>query len=183
MKTGLGKRAEKAKGELIQHELAKEVKVSIGKTAITFLVPTEKALELLRSLGEKTELWKHIGRVGFEHRLYQVLIAYILKRLGYQTVIEKTLGSVRIDVLAVNGREKLGIEVELDRDVNVENKLKVLNEIDQLIIACKGQAVMEAIRSKLNPGVPGKVRLCLVSQYISEIKRNISGSANGKSSV
>jgi hypothetical protein len=178
-----GRRAEKAKAELIQHDLAKEVKVSIGKTAITFLVPTGKALLLLKSLGENTELWKHIGRVGFEHRLYQVLIAYILKKLGYQTTIEKILGSVRIDVLAVNGKKKLGIEVELDRDVNVENKLKALNELDQLVIACKDQTVMESIRSKLNPTVPSKVRLCLVSRYLSEIKRNISGSAKGNGSV
>ncbi len=178
-----GRRAEKAKSELIQHDLAKEVKVSIGKTVITFLVPTGKALILLKSLGENVELWKSIGRVGFEHRLYQVLIAYILKKLGYQTAIEKTLDSVRLDVLAVNGKEKLGIEVELDRDVNVENKLKALKELDQLIIACKDQAVMESVRSKLNPTIPSKVRLYLVSHYLSEIKRNISGSANGNGSV
>jgi hypothetical protein len=76
-----GRRGELAKAELVGKNFVAEVEVQLGIHRPTkFLIPTENGLRMLEALREDIQLWRHIGRVSFEHRLYQVLIGHALRR-------------------------------------------------------------------------------------------------------
>lgn len=178
-----GRKAEAVKTELITKGLVKEISTKLGKSnrQTKFLMPTEIGLSYLRKQGYDTSLWKRTGYQNFEHQLYSVLIAYAYKNAGYQVSIEKEISvERRVDVLAVN-EKKIAVEVELGPFV-LEDELKALQNVDQLIIAVKSEATLYETRMKLEE-FPSekrdKVRVCMVSEFIHELRFNYSNNTNG----
>ena len=173
------RKAEETKNKLLKRDLIKEVSIALGAyRPLKFLVLTSYALELLKSKNHDITLWRKIGQAGFEHRLYQVLIAYLYRKLGYQSFVEARLNEVRVDVLAIGKNERIGIEIELDLDVDVENKLKALEKLDELIIACKEKEMLQKIKREFPPNE--KLKFLLLNQLISKL--NILSKNQGKKS-
>lgn len=94
----------------------------------------------LSNLGHNITIWRRIGNVGFEHCLYQVLIAYNFRNRGLKATIEKALASGREVDVYVEGRERIGIEIELTT-TNIEEKIRGIDELDRLIILVKAEQV------------------------------------------
>ena len=131
------RRVEKAVQEIELKQLAAPVEVPLGNfRPVKFLMPTTPALNLLANVGHNISLWKKIGNVGFEHSLYQVLIAFTFRNRGLRTTIEKTLPSGRRVDVYVEGRERIGIEIELTT-TNIEEKIRGIDSLDRLIILVK----------------------------------------------
>jgi len=165
---------ESAKKELIDSALVHELSFSLSaKKPTKFLVPTEKALQLLESQSIDTGLWKHIGNVGFEHTLYQVLTRYAYQKLGYEAHIEAKLSNGRrLDVLAVKGDRKIGVEVELNPHNDQENKLLGLEELGELYIVSSNEDNLRLIKSKLKIGeakATDKIRLSTVNKFLTQL--------------
>jgi DNA helicase HerA-like ATPase len=134
------RRIEAAIEELGDRQLIAPLPIPLGRfRPIKFLVPTSEALNLLGNVGHDTSLWKKIGHVGFEHSLYQVLIAYSLRKKGYEATIEKKLASGRrLDVYCNDGKKKTGIEIELTT-ANIDQKVEGIEELDELVILVRDE--------------------------------------------
>lgn len=144
-----GRRLEDAKKELISNGLIRQIEISLtGKRPTSFLVLTKEAFQILESKGINTALWKHVGNVGFEHLLYQVLIRWQFKKFGYDAHIEAKLNGRRIDVLAEKDGEKIGVEVELNTNANLRDKLDGIEGLDKLYIVTRKELFYE-VKNKL----------------------------------
>jgi hypothetical protein len=180
------RKAESAKAELVSKGLATEIASKLGKSkrAIKFLVLTELGLKLLRKAGYDTSLWKHTGYQNFEHQLYSVLIAYAYKKIGQQVFIEKAVSEDRrVDVLVSNGKQT-AIEVELGPFI-LENELKALHHVDELIIAVKQESVLYETKSKveeLPQETRARVSIFLIDELLSILRPNYNVDTHGNNS-
>jgi hypothetical protein len=165
-----GRRIEAAIQELASRHLIVSLDIPLGRfRPVKFLLPTDDALNLLRDFGYDTNLWKKIGNVGFEHSLYQVLIAYSFRKKGYEATIEKKLASGRrLDVYCNDGRRKTGIEIELTTS-NFEEKVEGIDELDNLVILVKDEESLRAgVRFlQARPAIK-KVTIQRVSEFLRE---------------
>ncbi|MEM2914589.1 MAG: hypothetical protein QXH91_04225, partial [Candidatus Bathyarchaeia archaeon] len=161
-------RLERAKEELILNELIKQVDISLsGRRPTSFLVLTEKALNFLESKGVDTNLWKHVGNVGFEHTLYQVLIRWRLKKLGYDAHVEvKVSEGRRVDVLAIKNDKRIGIEVELNPNANLSQKLNGI-DFDEFYIITKKEMFNE-VKEKLG-ALPINTRVYSIDRFLKRL--------------
>jgi DNA helicase HerA-like ATPase len=175
------RRIEAAIEELGDRQLITALPISLGRfRPIKFLVPTDQALGLLSNVGHDTSLWKKIGHVGFEHSLYQVLIAYSLRKKGCEATIEKKLASGRrLDVYCYDGEKKTGIEIELTT-ANIDEKVEGIDELDELVILVKDE---EGLRDALaclkeHPAI-NKVTVQRVSEFLRENSTKNSHGTSG----
>jgi hypothetical protein len=171
-------RLEKAKEELISNGLVKQLNIPLsGRRPSLFLVLTAEALQVLEAKGFDTSIWKHVGNVGFEHMLYQALIRWEFKKLGYDAHIEARISEGRrIDVLAVKDGKKVGIEVELNANVDLRQKLNGIEGLDELYIVTRKEAFNE-VKSKLG-NLPVNVRLYSIDKFLQRLG-NLSGEGGG----
>jgi hypothetical protein len=175
------RRIEAAIEELVDRQLVAALPISLGRfRPIKFLVPSDQALGLLSNIGHDTSLWRKIGHVGFEHSLYQVLIAYSLRKKGYEATIEKKLASGRrVDVYCCDGRKKTGIEIELTT-ANIDGKVEGIEELDELVILMRDE---EGLRDALvflkeHPAI-NKVTVQKASEFLRENSTRNSRGTSG----
>ncbi len=174
-----GRRGELAKTELIRKNLTAEVEVQLGEHRPTkFLVPTDSGLKLLEAMRERTDLWRHIGRVSFEHRLFQVVINYALRQNGYRTKIEHDAGDGRrLDVHASRDGQRIGFEILVTPSNDYSNLVPTLEFVDRLIIVCKDRQTvfdMEAwLGGVVQPEARGRFSIIMFSQLMRNLKHNI----------
>ena len=130
-----------AKNELIRRGLVKEFRIKLGlRRPSTFLVPTNLGLSFLRENGIDVSKWTRIGRQGFEHNLYCITIAYMLRKLGYKVELEKNLPNRRVDVLASANGLRFAIEVEME-EFDLTHETEILGVVDFLFILCKDESI------------------------------------------
>jgi hypothetical protein len=183
-----GRRAETAKDELIQKGFVKEVSITLGShRPVKFLVITNLGLSYLKSEKKETKLWEFIGNASFEHRLYQVLIAYSFRQSGHQAFIEKEIGEgKRLDVLLIQHEKRVGIEIELTPNLNLGKILKSLKDLDELKIVCEDKAiekVKETIDNVVYPSIRKKISIHTVREYLASLKGNLRANNDGKKSI
>jgi hypothetical protein len=175
-----GRRIETAVAELAKKQLVATLPISLGNfRPVKFIMLTNEALSLLRNVGHEASLWKKIGNVGFEHSLYQVLIAYSFRKRGYEATIEKKLASGRrLDVYCNDGKVKAGIEIELTT-TNIEEKVEGIDELDSLVILVKDEESLRdgVIFLKARPAMK-KVRIQKISEFLRE-----NSTSNSRSNV
>jgi len=180
------RKAELAKSELVNKNLVKEIGTKLGKSKrlTKFLVLTELGSKLLRKAGYDTGLWKRTGYQNFEHQLYCVLIAYAYKKVGQQVAIEKTVSEDRrVDVLVTNGK-KTAIEVELG-PFSLEDEIKALYYVDELVIAVKEEQVLYKTKSaveELRPEIRTRVSIFLIDELLSILRPNYNMNMRGNNS-
>jgi len=76
--------------------------------------------------------------------LYQKLIEYYLKELGYSPIVEEDLGNGRrVDILANVDDKKVGIEIEQNSNIDIWQLLKAQQNLDELVIVCKDKDVLD----------------------------------------
>jgi hypothetical protein len=175
-----GRRAIAAKDELIGKGLVEEVQVKLGNyRPVKFLVLTDMAISMLRENGEDVRLWKHTGHMGFNHQLYCVLIAYSYRNAGYNTSIEKQMSSDRrVDVLVELEGKLIAIEVETGPSVDIRNKMKVLGEVDELVIVVEDESIIH----RLDTDLPESVSMYHVADYLNYLKSNYNMEKPGNNS-
>jgi hypothetical protein len=109
--------------------------------------------------------------------LYQALIRWEFKKLGYDAHIEARISEGRrIDVLAVKDGKKVGVEVELNANVDLRQKLNGIEGLDELYIVTRKEAFNE-VKSKLGY-LPVNVRLYSIDKFLQRLG-NLSGEGRG----
>ena len=169
-----GRRAETTKRNLVEKGLVKEVEVTLGShRPVKFLCLTKLGLDYLKHKNQVTKLWDYVGRVGFEHRLYQVLITYSLRKIGYRAFMEKDMNGRRFDILALLNGKKLGVEIELKPNPDLSKILRGMKEIDELIIICKDRTTLEKVRETIErvayPSLRQRMEFYLIKDYLAKL--------------
>jgi hypothetical protein len=113
-----------------------------------------------------------------------VLIAYAYKKVGQQVFIEKAVSEERrVDVLVSNGK-KTAIEVELG-PFTLEDEVKALLYVDELIIAVKEEQTLQKTKSKLEelpPEMRTRVSIFLIDELLSILRPNYNMNTHGNNS-
>jgi hypothetical protein len=163
-------RIEKAKQELISNGLVEQVDISLsGRRPTSFLALTDRAFQLLEAKGLDVNIWRHAGNVGFEHLLYQVLIRWELKKLGYDAHIEVEISKGRrIDVLAIKDSRRIGVEIELNASIDLKQKLSGIEGLDELYIVTRKEIFAE-VRNKLG-SLPSNVKLYSIDRFLQKLR-------------
>jgi len=166
-------RLERAKKELISREFVAQMEIPLtGRRPTSFLVLGDLGLEYLESKGKDTDLWRHVGHVGFEHVLYQVLIRWQMQKLGYTGHIEYRIGNRRIDVLVENGDTRIGFEVELNPNQEIREKLNGIETLTELYIVTR-KDLLDSIAACVGQ-LPDKVGICSIENLLSELRNLVS---------
>jgi len=179
-----GRRMEAAISELAEQKLIASLAIPLGRfRPVKFLIPTDEAQNLLANVGHDVSLWKKIGHVGFEHSLYQVLLAYAFRKKGCEAVIEKRLQSGRrLDLLVVDRSRKIGIEIELTT-TDVEAKLEGIEELDELVILVKDEKTLQDGLNVLKTHPANKkIIVKKASEFLSENSTKNSPGTSGTNS-
>ncbi len=169
------RRFERARDEIVENSLAEEVSITLGGKRLKFLVLTELGIELLRSLGHDTGLWRFAGRTGFEHKLFQVLIAYRLREVGYDVFMERDVNGKRLDILAI-GEKRIGVEIVITPNMNAGLLNSCLNELDELVIACKDSDILKIVKKTISSSVSentiAKIRFVTLDSYLNSFNND-----------
>jgi hypothetical protein len=112
--------------------------------------------------------------------LYQVLIRWQLKKIGYDAHIEVEIAKGRrIDVLAIKNGRRVGVEVELNANVDLKKKLNGIESLDELYIVTSKKLFNE-VREKLGD-LPSNVRLYSIDRFL-EVFGNLAREEMGNNS-
>ncbi len=121
--------------ELLLSKGLVEVKNIPTKTGrLSLMSPTEKGLALLHEWGIKPEMPNRIG--GPEHVLWKSRLAEYFRGKGYAVTEEKPIGGGKtVDLVAVNGKERIAIEIETGKSDAFHNLTKDLEkDFDRVIV-------------------------------------------------
>ncbi len=182
-----GRRLELAKNELMKNSLVHEANVILGKSRPTkFLVPTDSGLQFLRTMGENADTWQFLGRMSFEHKLLQWLSAWAMKEAGYEVFREWDIGDGRrLDVCASRDGRRIGVEVQLNANLDSRKLLASLAKVDEIAIITNGNRVREDLDFQVNkilyPEIRPRVRIELARDFLERWKkvRHIDSGTNG----
>jgi hypothetical protein len=101
-----------------------------------------------------------------------------------QVAIEKTVSEDRrVDVLVTNGK-KTAIEVELG-PFSLEDEIKALYYVDELVIAVKEEQVLYKTKSaveELRPEIRTRVSIFLIDELLSILRPNYNMNMRGNNS-
>lgn len=124
----------KAKDSLINKGLieARDFPTQTGR--IKLLIPTEKGMALLRSLGVNPHISHRTG--GPDHEYWKGKLADYFRERGYRVTEEKPIGGGKtVDLVAESDEERIAIEVETGKSDAFYNLTKDLKEeFDKVIV-------------------------------------------------
>lgn len=172
-----GRRLELAKHELLKNSLVHETSIVLGKARPTkFLVPMESGLQVLRNLGENTDAFAFLGRQSFQHRLLLMMSYWTMKEAGYDAFTEWDIGDGRrLDVCASKDGKRIGVEVQLNANLDSRKLLASLAKVDELALITSSNRVREDLDFQANkilyPEVRQKVRIELARDFLERWKK------------
>jgi hypothetical protein len=175
-----GRRIETAMEELAERKLTVAMDIPLGRFRPTkFLILTDEALNLLSNVKHDVSLHRKIGRVGFEHSLYQVLVAYAFRKKGWDAQIEKDMDGKRLDVLIQNNGTKIGIEVELTT-ADLENKVTGIEKLDKLVFLVRDRQVKTDFQRRIaGLACRNKIEVFEVRNFLASIDYRIDHGTHG----
>jgi hypothetical protein len=124
----------KAKDVLLKKGLVEVKNIPTKTGRLSLMSPTEKGLAVLQEWGIKPEMPNRIG--GPEHVLWKNRLAEYFRGKGYTVTEEKPIGGGRtVDLVAVNAKEKIAIEIETGKADAFHNLAKDLEKgFDKVIV-------------------------------------------------
>jgi len=180
-----GRRIETAMEELAERKLTAAMDIPLGRfRPVKFLILTDEALNLLANVKHDVSLWKKIGNVGFEHSLYQVLVAYAFRKKGWEAGIEKEImKGRRLDVLIQQNGTKVGVEIELTT-ADIENKVMGIEKLDRLVFLVKDEQTKTSFQERITKlACREKIEVFLARNFLANIDYRISHGTHGTKSA
>lgn len=171
----------KVKDLLVRRNLIRIEKFPVKVHDRIHFVLTANALELLKTVGKSPQMiayWKWIStRPGYQHRFFQNYISMQHKILGWKGRLEYNLpNGRRVDIFEEKDGYRKVIELELSTS-DIENKIRVLDEADELVLLYNDETHLQFGKSKLSKmkDVPGeKIWIGLIRDYIELLEGIIS---------
>jgi len=167
--------------------LLREESVTISKARPTkLLVPEQAGLQFLHTVGENTQGWAFLGHQSVAHRALMDICYWELKEAGYEAFKEWDIGDGRrLDVCASKDDKRIGVEVQLNANLDARKLLASLKKVDELAIITNSNRVREDLDFQANkilyPEVRSRVSIELVWDFMERWKkvRHIDSGTNG----
>ncbi len=162
------KKGGRAREELLENELIKEVEVRTGtrgRNPKIFEI-TPEGRKHLRAIGLKV---REPEKGGAEHRWWQRKVQEHYQGKGYDSFIEYYMGRKSIDVYSVKEGKEVATEIALSPEHELENVKKCLDkDFDTVQVVYNSESVKEKIEGKIRDWkgeIPGKILFSHVSEF------------------
>lgn len=166
-----GRYAQDLKQSLIESKMIEEIFLAIGSSKqSTYLVPTQKAIDYLDSVGESTRFYKHIGKTSALHQLIQ---AMLLEYFGDKNCTVKNdyqVGEKFVDVY-VESKNKVVFEVAVNPAIDAERVSSALDFVDNFVILAADLMILKSIENSLKNIKSGKIKTYLASFFLAGLKK------------
>jgi len=125
----------KAKDSLVRKGLIQVKDPPTPTGMMRLMVPTEKRQEAIRAMGTEMNISQRHG--GVEHNFWKKRLADYFREKGYSVTEEKRIGRGKaVDLVAVNDKERIAIEVETGKSDAFYNLTKDLQGgFDRVIVS------------------------------------------------
>ena len=154
------------KETLVNRGWLEEEVVPLGRTRKVLLKVRPHAL---RQLGSEI---KNIPRSFLVHEYWKRFYARIFQDKGYDVIIEASRHGGRVDVLATNDKEQIGIEIETGKSDVVSNvKNCLLSRFARIVVVATNQTALAKIERRLAQAglvVPTRIQLVLRDELSKE---------------
>jgi len=160
--------ADKAKKALLQKGLITRInlpRLSAKGRAPETIVPTDKGVQLLRSLGVEVRDSRSLG--GPRHRFIVQWLVEQFEKEGWKASVEYDVGGGRRTDILVNG---IAVEVEMGKSDIVENVKKNREEGLGVLVVSPSSVVNSVVNKLRAAGI--EVPVVTPDQVVSEIKSN-----------
>ena len=161
------KNGNKIKDNLLKEGYIEVTEIKIRDGRIKLLEATTKGVAKLKEQDAKIDYLKPHN--GMSHRYWKYKVGEYFRKQGYQITYEKPIGGVgskRVDVEAIKGKERIAIEVETGQSHSTSDITPLLPLYDKVIvIATDEKAEQKIAREKeVNQLNNGKVTFCSVGE-------------------
>lgn len=166
-----GRYAQDLKQSLIERRLVEEVFMAFGSSKqSTFLVPTQKAIEYLDSLGESARFYKHIGSTSAMHRLIQAMLIEYFTEKNCTVHNDHQIGEKFVDVYVEAGK-KTAFEVAVNPAIDEERVYSALDLVDLFIVLASDLMTLKSIENRLKSLQSDKIKIFLASFFLAGLKK------------
>lgn len=166
-----GRHAQDLKQSLIERKMIEEIFLAIGSSKqSTFLVPTQKAIEYLRSIGESITFYKHIGKTSSLHQLIQAMILDYFTAKNCTVRNDFQVGEKFVDVY-IESDKKTAIEVAVNPSIDLERVSSALEIVDQFIVIAADLMILKNMERNLAPLKSDKIKIFPASFFLAGLKK------------
>ncbi len=153
-------RGNKIKNQLLSHGWIEEGEVKVGRTR-------KKMLRL--NSGAKKHLGIDEEKAGFrDHEYWKNVYAEKLRDEGYEVIVEATRHGGRVDFLAWNGKELLGVEIETGKSDFIQNiKNGLVSGFTRILVVATDTKAFEKIQRELAKSgllLPPRLRIVVAGE-------------------
>lgn len=167
-----GRYAQDLKQSLIDHKMIEEIFLAIGSSKqSTFLVPTQKAIEYLESLGESVTFYKHIGKTSALHNLLQAMVIEYFTSKGCTVKNDFQIGEKFVDIFVESQNKKVVIEVAVSPSIDADRVVTALDLVDEFVILVIDVMTLKSIESQLKTIQSEKIKLILATNFLAGLKK------------
>jgi hypothetical protein len=167
-----GRYAQDLKQSLIDRKLIEEIFLAIGSSKqSTYLVPTQKAIDYLDSIGESTRFYKHIGKTSPLHQLIQAMLIEYFTDKNCVVQNDYQIGEKFVDVYIESDKKKIALEVAVNPAIDAERVLSALDFVDQFVILPVDLMILKSIENSLKSLKSEKIKIFLASFFLASMKK------------
>lgn len=168
-----GRTAQDVKQSLINQKLVEEVFLAIGSSKLsTFLVPTQKTVDYLKSTGIECRFYKHVGKTSPLHQLIQAMVIAFFEGDGWGVKNDVAVADKFVDVL-IEKDSKIVIEVAVNPTIDTERVKSALGLVDQYMILAADITVLKSLEKSVEPLKSEKVRIFLATNFLARLRRGV----------
>lgn len=166
-----GKYAQDIKQSLIERKMIEEVFWSIGSPKkSTFLVPTQKAVDYLGSIGEAAKFYKHIGKTSSMHQLIQAMLIEYFSNKDCTVRNDFQIGDKFVDVY-VESKKKTAFEVAISPAIDVSRVITALEQVDEFVILAADLIILKSLENSLKSIKSDKIKFFLASFFLADLRK------------
>lgn len=169
-----GKYAQEIKAFLKNQKLVEEVFLAVGSSKqSTFLVPTQRAIDYLKSNGVNTEFYKHIGKTSSLHQLIQAMLIEFFTRDNCIVRNDYQIAEKFVDVFIEKDNTRAVFEVAVNPSIDVERVKSSLGRIDYFVVVAADVMTLNRMEQSLKQLSSGKIKFYLASNLLAALKKRV----------
>lgn len=166
-----GRYAQDLKQSLIERRMIEEIFLAIGSSKqSTFLVPTQKTIDYLDSIGISARFYKHIGKTSPMHQLIQAMIIEYFTDKNCIVQNDCQIGQKFVDVY-IESNKKVAFEVAVNPAIEAERVSSALDFVDHFVILAADLMILKSIENSLKSLKSEKIKIFLASFFLAGLKK------------
>lgn len=171
-----GRYAQELKQSMLDNGMVEQVFLALGSTKLsTFLVPTQKAIDYLKSAGESVIHYTHVGKTSALHQLIQAMLIEYFTGKGFAVQHDVEIGSKFADIYVEtpDKKRKVIFEVAVNPAIDVDRVSSALGLVDQFVILAADMMTFKSIDNSLRAIKSEKITVLLATPFLANLKNGV----------